>query len=204
MKFRLRVDEKNDETVEKFKKLLTGYTHVLVRHELPHGNPHYHAYVDMDTKTSCPAMRYTIDQVFDVAKADRSVKKCDDDRVNDYVQYLFNEKKGNTWKLISHTFDVDLHVQKAKAVAAAFAEAQDKKRIITEWDMCLELRGEVENETSPLMTETRIIEMAIDIRNKYEKPFNDHVLARMIQTAISTLPRWGAYVRQRVHERVFR
>lgn len=202
MKFRLRVDEKDAETSDKFKNLLKGYTHVLVRHELPHGNPHYHAYVDMPSKTSCPAMRYTIDQLFDVAKTDRSVKKCDDDKVDLYVQYLFNEKKGNVWKLISHTFDVDLHVERAKAVAEAFAEAKEKKQIITEWDMCQELKSMIEND--PDVTEHKIIEMAIAVRNKYEKPFNDHVLARQVQTAIAGLPRWGAYVRVKVHERVFR
>jgi len=203
MKFRLRVDERDPETSEKFKKLLTGYTHVLVRHELPHGNPHYHAYVDMPSKSSCPAMRYTIDQLFEIEKSsDRSVKKCDDDKIDLYVQYLFNEKKGNKWTLISHTFDVDVHVERAKAVSEAFHEASKKSTAITEWDMALELRSSVEN--TPDISEHAVIDLAIQVRNKYEKPFNDHVLARMIQTAISTLPRWGAYVRQKVHERVFR
>lgn len=202
MKFRLRVDEKEPETSDKFKKLLKGYTHVLVRHELPHGNPHFHAYVDMPDKSSCPAMRYTIDQTFGVEKTDRSVKKCDDDKIDLYVQYLFNTKKGNKWTLISHTFDVDVHVERAKAVSEAFQEATQKRTTITEWDMCVELRSCVEN--TPDMSEHAVIESAIQIRNKYEKPFNDHVLARMVQTAISTLPRWGAYVRVKVHERVFR
>ena len=94
--------------------------------------------------------------------------------------------------MISHTFDVDLHVERAKAVAEAFAEAQEKKKTITEWDMCQELKSMIENDED--ITEHKIIEMAIQVRNKYEKPFNDHVLARQVQTAIAGLPRWGAYV----------
>lgn len=202
MKFRIRVDDTVPDAADRWKKLLKGYTHVLVSHVLPHGNPHHHAYVDMPDKTSCPALRYTIDKEFGVSAAERSVKKCDDDRVNDYVQYLFNEKHGNKWVLVSHTFDVNIHVEKAKAVAAAFAERQEKKTTITEWDMSEELKSMIENAANP--TETEIIELAISIRRKYEKPFNDHVMARMIQTAIADMPRWGAYVRQKIHERVFR
>lgn len=202
MKFRLRVDEKNEETGGKMLDMIRKYPHVLVRHELPHGNPHFHAYVDAHDIKSCPAYRYVIDQVLGVKGTERSVKKCDDDKMNEYVQYLFNEKHGNKWTLMSHTFDVDIHVQKAKAVAEAFADRQDKRKIITEWDMAMELRSRVENQTNEL-NKSHVIEIAIEIRYKYSKMFNDHTLTKMIQTAIADLPQWKQYVIFRTFSRVF-
>lgn len=202
MKFRLRVDEKTEETGTLLLSMIRKYPHVLVKHVLPHGNPHFHAYVFADDVKSCPSYRYTIDQTLGVSGAERSVKKCDDDKIDDYVQYLFNEKHGNRWTLISHTFDVDIHVQKAKAVAAAFADRQEKSRVITEWDMAEELRSRVENQSNDL-DRSAVIELAIQIRNTHRKTFNDHVLAKMIQTALSTIPRWKHYVIQKAFSRVF-
>lgn len=191
MKFRLRVDEINDQVAPKFKDFLKTYPHVLVHHVLPHGNPHFHAYVDIADKNSCPAVRYTIDTLFGVSKTERSVKKCDDERVDDYVQYLFNEKHDNKWTLISHTFDVDLHVQKAKAVAAAFKTRITKSQVVSEWQMVEELRNAMENRLTEKQTRLEwheIIEMAIVIREKHQKMWNDMTLARMCQVATINQP----------------
>lgn len=205
MKFRLRVDETNVEIASKFKEFVKKYPHVLVHHLLPHGNPHFHAYVDIPDKGSCPALRYTIDNLFGVSKTERSVKKCDDDRVDDYVQYLFNEKHGNKWTLLSHSFDVDIHVQKAKAVATAFATRMTKSQVITEWDMVEELRNAIDNRLSEKQTQLEwpeIVEMAVVIREKHQKMWNDMTLARMCQVATIKTGNLGRETKTKVVERL--
>lgn len=201
MKFRVRVDDITPDVAERWKKLLKGYTHVLVSHVLPHGNPHHHAYVDMPDKTSCPALRYLIDKEFGVSKAERSVKKCDDDRVDDYVQYLFNQKHDNKWVLVSHTFDVHIHVEKAKAVATAFEKTRSKARsVVSEWDMAMELNNAIENDQP---NEAGIVDLAIKIRLRHHKMFNDMILVRMIQTATAEHPQWSKYLKNKVHGRLW-
>jgi len=207
MKFRLRVDEINSDVRLKFRDMLKPFNHVLVYHELPHGNPHYHAYVDMPDKNSCPALRYTIDQLFGVSKTERSVKQCDDDRVDDYVQYLFNEKHDNKWTLISHTFEVDIHVQKAKAVAAAFkTRMTTKTSTVTEWNMVEELQNAIENRLTEKRTTLdwgEVLEMAIVIRHKHQKMYNDMTLARMCQVAtMDTLPHLARETKSKTLDRL--
>ena len=55
-------------------------------------------------------MRARVDSVFKVKGADRSVKQCDDDRVLEFVQYLFNTKHGNISTLLFNNVisEVDL------------------------------------------------------------------------------------------------
>ena len=106
---------------------------------------------------------------------------------------------------MSHTFDVDLHVQKAKAVAAAFATRMTKAQTVTEWDMVEELRNSIDNRLTEKQTQlewTEIVEMAVVIREKHQKMWNDMTLARMCQVATIKISNLGRETKTKVVERL--
>lgn len=191
MLFRLRVDEVNLFVQQKFTELLHGHEHVFVKHVLPHGNPHFHAYADLDYK-SCQALRYQIDKRFDITKSDqRSVTPCDVDRKDEYIQYLFNTKKGNVWTLLSSTMDVTAHQQAALQVTEEFVKSRKGKKLQgpTTWDLAQYVQTAVAADPEVPETENAIyaqyVHHAILVHREYKKPFCDFSLVRVIQTAMS-------------------
>lgn len=191
MLFRLRVDEVNPFVHQKFTELLAGHEHVLVKHVLPHGNPHFHAYADLDYK-SPQALRYQIDKLFDVTKSDqRSVTKCDSDRKEEYIQYLFNDKKGNKWTLVSSTIDVTDHQAKAKLVTDEFVKTRKAKKDTgpTVWDLAQYVQTAVGADPAIPDNEhelySQYVRHAIAIHREYKKPFCSFSIVKVIQTAMS-------------------
>lgn len=207
MKFRVRVDEVSEET----QKLLIAHvqssvSHVLVRHDFPDGhNSHFHMYID-NGYASCQAYRYQVDKLFKVKGSLRSVVKCDDDRVDEYVQYLFNKKKGNIPTLLSTNMDVTSHQQKALDVADAWEAERSKD--VSAYHIAQELvRWIDDNDINPAMNDgiRQLIEKAIDIHNKYAKGYCDFSLSRVCQTAMGLSHNfaWKRYLVAKVGEKLF-
>lgn len=176
MLFRLRVDEVNLFVEQKFRELLAGREHVLVKHWLPHGNPHFHAYADLDSK-SCQALRYRIDKLFDITKSDqRSVVPCDIDRKDEYIQYLFNTKKGNQYRIVSQTIDTTEHIAHANDVSIEFAKTRKDKKFTgpTTWDLAEQVIHAVT--ADPYIPEhegeiyAQYVHHAIEIHRKHKSP----------------------------------
>lgn len=92
MKLRIRID--GDELPQSIAQMIrSSKEFIIVKHELPN-NPHFHAYVDNDMIMSPQSFRYYLRKIYEKS-SDYSVKQCDDGREDEYVQYLFNTKKGN-------------------------------------------------------------------------------------------------------------
>lgn len=116
---------------------------VIVHHQLPHGNPHYHLYANCDLAehTSTQAMRMRIKRKFDITKSsDYSVKQCDGNRVDEYISYMFNTKHGNVATLIFSNIDsnrLDKCILLAKQVSDNFdlSKRSRKPTTITQYDM---------------------------------------------------------------------
>lgn len=192
MKYRFRIDAEDDLMVQEFLK--PYYAYVLVFHELPHGNPHYHAYVDDKMGLSIDAFRARVKRYFKTQKpSDYSVKKCDDDKVNEYVQYLFNTKHGNKHRLVStHNFDNDLLSSLAKAaeeVSDAYEQRTRQREKSTKGPTMFQLGVELKD----LIEENHIIDAtieqyttyAIQICHKHHKTTEPNMLIKLVSTAMS-------------------
>lgn len=191
MLFRVRVDELNEETGSKLLHLFQGHEHVIVKHVLPHGNPHFHVYADMPMYMSCPAMRYAVDKMTGSKGPERSVKQCDVDRRDDYIQYLFNNKHDNISVLVSSTLDVTAHQAKAAAVSDEYKEAKTERKTkneVTSWQLAEEVRQMYLAHDTKLSSEYDIykvhVEYAIEVCRKHKKTFTDFSIQRIVQTAI--------------------
>lgn len=190
MKFRVRVDsERSDDAFLSFLKPYSSY--VLVYHELPHGNPHYHIYVDDLMSLSIDAFRKRIDRHFKVSGPDRSVKDCDPTRTNEYVQYLFNEKHGNKAVLVgSVNFDSTLLLQlqtQAKDVADDFAlrkKVKSAKQQISQYDLAMEVKELLESIHKTEYSIEEYTRAAITVMRKHRKAFCKFSLGRIIMTAM--------------------
>ena len=187
MKFRIRVDITSEFTEEKLVRFMSGYSAIAVRHDV-NANPHFHAYIDAPMVMSCPAMRARVDSVFKVKGTDRSVKQCDDARVLEFVQYLFNTKHGNISTLLFNNVisEVDLQecMSKADEVAKEYErttrEQRMKKDTITQYD----LAQEVADTVAPGKTVQDYTLAAIAVMNRHRKAFCDFSLRKVIFTAM--------------------
>jgi len=197
MLFRIRVDEVNRHVQEKLGFLLTGHEHVLVKHVLPtaDGNPHYHAYADLDFK-SPQALRYNIDKRCSTSASQRSVTECDPERKDEFIQYLFNTKHGNIWSIISSTIDTTEHQARAAAVSKSFAEAnppkEKKAKGPTMWDLAMETHQtyvlehvKTISSDSPSHVHRAYAEAAVKVCRKHHKVMCDYTLQKIVQTAMT-------------------
>lgn len=114
---------------------------VIVHHRLPHGNPHFHLYVNCDLAehNSPQAMRMKIKRKFNITKStDYSVKLCDESRSDEYISYLFNTKHGNIANLVYSSIDsnrLDKCIAAAKEISDNFQLVQKRKSTLTQYDL---------------------------------------------------------------------
>lgn len=142
--FRIRIDIVNDLNSDQLIEVCESEAHVVVRHELPHGNPHFHAWIKTSVKEN--TIRQRLKRKFGFLKSsDYSIKKCDEERTNEYVQYMFNTKHGNKWELIdTYNFDnqlLDTLKENAQKVADDYADAKSKPKTNTGptiWELAME------------------------------------------------------------------
>lgn len=127
--FRVRVDIKNE--VDPVGVVEDNDQYVIVKHLLPHGNPHYHFYIKPNKDYKINAYRQRIKRFFGVDTDEYSVKQCDAKRVNEYLQYLFNSKHGNTSSLHAHNIsenEIQQAIEGARLVQQDFEERQTKRK----------------------------------------------------------------------------
>lgn len=201
--FRVRVDIVNDLNSDDLLEVCgSPDTHVLVRHELPHGNPHFHLWLPTDLTDK--AIRQRLDRKFKLKSTDRSVKICDPNRINEYVQYMFNTKHGNRWEIISvRNFDDKLLndlIKAAKEISDDFEERNQQKDKPTIYSLAMEVRNvfkhtyhisdnPVENLGKRQAPEgydeyLEHLKIAISVCRKHRQPFEENYLRRLITTAI--------------------
>lgn len=190
MKFRVRVDGSSDESVSQF--VSTYSSSVVVHHVLPHGNPHYHMFVDDRMSMSIDAFRARVKRFFKVTvSSDYSVKKCDDDKVNEYVQYLFNTKHGNQSRLVCVVnFDDDVLLEckeSAKEVSEDYEkrtlEREKKKKDVTIFQLAEEVRDYVEESHSDGIA--AYTEAAIKVCHRHRRCCEPNMLIKIVSTARS-------------------
>lgn len=214
MLFRVRVDVEGVEPgvcprsqlIEEWAKKANAC--VCVHHVLPNGrNPHYHLFVDAEYK-SAQSLRYAVDKLFSVSGSDRSITPCDPERIDEYVQYLFNRKKGNSPTLRYSTMDTTEHQRKALEVKESF-DSEAKKPAITAWQLAQEThqlateRIEEERVSHDYINQI-YLESAVEIHQKHHKAFCEFSLMRVVQTALAETHMGRRAIVQRLLERMSR
>lgn len=201
MKFRIRISLVNGITSESVQKFLECYfAYVLVYHEFPERddkNSHIHAYVDDTMSLSIDAIRKRVKRAFNIQKtSDYSIKHCEDGRVDEFIQYLFNTKHGNAATLVgTHNFDLErlrkLQVQ-AQDITDDYASRQESKsksrepKGPTQWQLAVEVREYLE--AKHVVLENASVEeltlAAVTVHRRHKKAFCKFSLARIILTVM--------------------
>lgn len=148
MKFRIRIDDCMNKHL--FYEWMEKYEKYVIVHHMVNDNPHFHMLLDDPKCDSLQNMRMRVKRWFKVEKSsDYSVKKCDDERDLEYLQYLFNEKHGNKSTLLysaGYTDDIINECRdKAKTVAEEYAKVSKRKKQITLYDIAEELAEIMKN-----------------------------------------------------------
>lgn len=190
--FRVRIDGHDDDNVSKFFEPYKSC--VLVHHTLPHGNPHYHAYVNATNNTiGIDAFRARVKRYFKPeSRTDYSVKKCDDDKINEYVQYLFNTKHGNQSRVVLvNNFDNDL-LNSLREDAKAISDDYQRRTTIRKESKGVTIY-QLGEELGDLIEQNHIIEPtmrdytlhAIQVCRKHMKPCDRNMLIKIVSVAMS-------------------
>lgn len=120
--YRLRVDGEDDPKIIQFLKSYSE-RYLLVHHVLPHGNPHYHAYVE--THLTQGNFSNAVKKQMGVSGGDYSNKICHSDRKIEYLSYLYNTKKGNEPRTVTYEgfspLDIKTYQEHSKAIAKEFS-----------------------------------------------------------------------------------
>jgi len=184
MKFRVRIDDVND--VAKTIKEWAGSVscqHVVVHH-LVNANSHFHAYLDAPMIMSPQALRYKIKTTFKLEKVAYSVGICDEERVPEYIQYLFNTKHGNVATI--HATNVDHSIitaarNAAHVVSEEYAKSRTSRKSLTLYDIACEVRATVSDDQNI----TQIVHMTIRLLHKYCKCHDRFLVTKVVDTVRS-------------------
>lgn len=189
MKFRVRIDNVTDAAMIKFCESYPSY--VIVHHILPHGNPHHHAYIDAPMIMSDNTLRMRFKRYFEPSqRTDYSVKICDEEKVNEYVQYLFNTKHGNRSILVAHQYDNDLLIaaQKGAEDVTRDFEARAERRKPkgpTIYQLAEQVRDIVDQTHKEEVSVQTYTQICIDVLHKHRKTCEPNMLIKLVSTARS-------------------
>lgn len=209
MRFRVRIDSERSEAQDsKFVGFFSQFhEYVLVGHILPHGNPHYHAFVNDTMSMSIDAFRKRVQRYFKneiKQSTDYSVKKCDDDKIFDYVSYLFNTKQGNVSTLVSSVYpeeELSRSRSNAEKISSEYiernAQNQSKSSKITIYGIAEEVY-QMFRDTHSEDTIAQWTQLTITTLHKHRKSCEPNMLIKIVSTARSFKDR--GFLIQKVQE----
>jgi len=187
MKFRVRIDGQEDQNVTQFCEPYVSS--VIVQHTLPHGNPHYHMFIEDRMSLSIDAFRARVKRFFKPeSRSDYSVKVCDEDKEHEYIQYLFNTKHGNVSRLVTHKYDsVTLNRLKESAqdITREFEArvTHRKSKGPTIYDIAEQVRDIAEQTHNTDLTVEWYTQTAITVLHKHRKTCEPNMLIKIVSTA---------------------
>lgn len=185
MMFRIRIDDTKQvaATVAEWAETV-GNRYVLVHH-LVNANSHFHIYFDAPMVMSAQSMRYKIKTYFKLDKVEYSVGLCDEDRVEEYIQYLFNTKHGNvaTIHRVKNVSDdvIQRCRNRAHEVSEEFAKQKKTKKAKTLYEIAQEVRATVADDTD----QAQIVNMSIRLLHKYCKCHDRYLVIKVVDTVRS-------------------
>lgn len=184
MMFRIRIDDTKQVAATVAEWAETVSRKYVVVHHLVNANSHFHLYLDAPMVMSAQALRYKIKTKFNLDKVEYSVGLCDEGRVDEYLQYLFNTKHGNVATVHRHNVDGDV-IQRAFAAAQVVSEEFRSKRSASKpktlYEIAQEVRGSVADENDDF----QIIQMTIRLLHKYCKCHDRYLVIKVVDTVKS-------------------
>lgn len=218
--FRLRLDQldqTHENVLNHTLKICSPSNEVLVvHHVLPHGNPHIHAYLKTDLKEQC--LRQRIKRL-GYAASQFSLKTCDPDKKDEYIQYLFNKKHDNIPTLL-HVDNIDSqHLDRLQTQAQEYHDeyktntTTKRTKQLTLYDLAQEVEKIVNpdltvNDLGPTvhtrMTQGSAEELeaytdaTIKVLKKHKKAFDMFLIRKVIITAMSNNERGIKRIKQNV------
>ena len=185
MMFRLRIDDAKlvSATIAAWAETV-GNAYVIVHH-LVNDNSHFHLYLDAPMIMSAQALRYRIKTRFGLDKVQYSVGLCDEERIDEYLQYLFNTKHGNIATLHKIKNIPDERLKRARdaahVVSEEFAKQRKSKKVKTLYEIAQEVRATVKDDTD----EPQIVIMSIKLLHKYCKCHDRFLVIKLVDTVRS-------------------
>lgn len=225
--YRFRFDHEKGLNVNAVNEVTSATTSVLVHHVLPHGNPHYHAYIETELKEN--TLRQRIKRL-GLTASDFSLKKCDPNRKDEYIQYLFNQKHDNIPTLIS-TLNYDSeHLHKlqiqAQSIASEYANRQNsernskptvyelakeihqkfslKYRIAENYLEAIQITNNVEHIPTGKYAYEEFLRIAIKTCHKYNQAFEENYLRRLVTTSMSLYREGQETIINKIMDKEFR
>jgi len=182
--FRIRIDDTKQVSATLADWAETVSRTYIVVHHLVNANSHFHLYLDAPMVMSANALRYKIRTTFKLDKVEYSVGLCDEDRVEEYVQYLFNTKHGNVATLHRTNMSDDV-IQRARngahEVSEEFAKQKKTKKVKTLYEIAQEVRATVADDTD----QSQIVQMTIRLLHKYCKCHDRYLVIKVVDTVRS-------------------
>lgn len=138
-------------------------------------------------------MRMRVKRYFTIEKAtDYSVKECDNERVDEYIQYLFNTKHGNLWRRVCDigidSARIDCAISNAAQVSDDYDKTVKKKtksKTVTMYDIAEEL-SEIMKTYKHIEEERdwylKSITETIKLCKKYRKGMDYNMICKIVTT----------------------
>lgn len=208
MLYRIRIDCRIQE--DQLRSFFNSYNDiVIVHHQLPKGNPHWHLYLNTERWKSPQSIRYSLRTQFPNLRGgkngDYAIGLCDIDRIDEYLQYLFNRKHGNIPTLVFSTIDLTNHKKRADEVASDFMEKYGDKTDITNYDISKMLAEYIRTNGLNQWSyddKQMVVRQAINLHNQYSKSYCEYSLQKVITTAMG-LTDWRSVVEANVFNKMF-
>jgi len=186
MLFRVRIDEIDSTSPEALTQWCAKNSRdYVVMHHHVHLNKHYHLYLDAPMVMSPQSLRYKLKTHFELQNTQYSVGVCDEERLAEYLSYLYNTKHGNVATLIATTLGDEVMQtahDSAQVITQAYKVEREKKpKAKSLYDIAKEVNELCANDC----TKTDIIVEAIRLLHKYCKCHDSYLVRKVVETVLS-------------------
>ena len=182
--FRIRIDDTKQVSATVAVWAETVSRSYVVVHHMVNANSHFHLYLDAPMVMSAQALRYKVRTKFDLTNVEYSVGLCSEERIDEYLSYMFNTKHGNVATLHRTNLDGDV-IQRARnaaqVVSDEFAVKRKSSKPKTLYEIAQEVRATVKDDTN----NEQIVKMSILLLHKYCKCHDRFLVIKIIETVRS-------------------
>jgi len=187
MRFRVRVDEtalvNREALTEWVKRKSESY---VVMHNMVNENSHFHLYLADDAIASAQSLRYKLKSYFKLQPVEFSVGECDEARLDEYLQYLYNTKHGNVATRVATnlpSYTMDDALARANIVSEQYAKSA-KKKTKSLYEIALEVRTSADEDEHGGNTR-EVVRHTIRLLHKYLKCHDSYLVKKVVETVLS-------------------
>lgn len=184
MLFRVRIDEVDTTSPDALTEWAVRNTKdYVVMHHVVNFNKHFHLYMDAPMIMSPQSLRYKVRTYFKLENTQYSVGVCDEERIAEYLSYLYNTKHGNVATLIATSLPndtINTARDSANAVSVAYELERAKK---PKAKSLYEIAKEVNDACEYVRAD--IVKESIRLLHKYCKCHDSYLVRKVVETVLS-------------------